>query len=115
MYKNNPFSSSLYPLSLHPYNIILRPSVDPIIFSLLVVIDGNEISGAYPDAVSYSTLLSSLCSAEYLDLALSFLPMMEEDQVKLDLVIYSMLMHLAMKLGDPSKAISLFSRMCSDT
>jgi pentatricopeptide repeat protein len=67
-----------------------------------------------PDAVSYSTLLSSLCSAGYLDSALPFLPMMEEDRVKPDLVLYSTLMHLAMKLGDPSKAISLFSRMCSD-
>lgn len=30
-----------------------------------------------------------------------------------DLVLFSTLMHLAMKLSDPSKAISLFSRMCA--
>ncbi|KAJ3703236.1 hypothetical protein LUZ61_006941 [Rhynchospora tenuis] len=119
MYNNNTSptsssSSSLYPPSLHPYNLVLRTlcRCDKFDLACGLLMEMRSLA-LRPDAISYSTVISSLCSAGHLDLALSCLPLMEEDRVRPDLVLYSTLMHLSLKLGDPSKAISLFSRMCA--
>uniref|UniRef100_A0A0E0CBA2 Pentacotripeptide-repeat region of PRORP domain-containing protein n=1 Tax=Oryza meridionalis TaxID=40149 RepID=A0A0E0CBA2_9ORYZ len=67
--------------------------------------------GVAPDAFSYSTLLAALIRAGHLDHALTFLPLMEDDAVALDLVLFSNLIHLALRGGDAPKALALFSRL----
>uniref|UniRef100_A0A8R7PM75 Pentatricopeptide repeat-containing protein n=1 Tax=Triticum urartu TaxID=4572 RepID=A0A8R7PM75_TRIUA len=57
--------------------------------------------GVAADGFSYSTLLA----------ALTFLPLMEADAVAPDLVLFSNLIHLALRAGDAPKALALFSSL----
>ncbi|XP_072975143.1 uncharacterized protein [Typha angustifolia] len=103
-----------YPSSLLPFNLALRNLLRSRQFHLAAGLFLEMRAPPHslsPDAFSYSTLLSALSSAGLLDQALSFLPIMSADRVVPDLVLYSTLIHLALRLNDPSKAVALFSRL----
>nr|QSQ68583.1 hypothetical protein PY_017543 [Puya raimondii] len=121
----------LYPPSLAPFNVVLRNAcrAGELSFAcaLLLHMRAPPLS-LVPDAFSYSTLLSALSSSsssgeqkqqeqeqeQQLRLALSLLPLMRADAVRPDLVLYSTLMSLSLRLRDPSRALALFSRLRAD-
>ncbi|OAY83541.1 Pentatricopeptide repeat-containing protein, chloroplastic [Ananas comosus] len=109
----------LYPPSLAPFNVVLRNACRAGALSfacaLLLHMRAPPLS-LVPDAFSYSTLLSALSSdgeeeEQHHRLALSLLPLMRADAVRPDLVLYSTLMSLSLRLRDPSRALALFSRL----
>ncbi|GFS45020.1 tetratricopeptide repeat (TPR)-like superfamily protein [Actinidia rufa] len=66
---------------------------------------------ASPDRFTYSMLITHFGKQGLFDDAFSWLQKMEQDRVAGDLVLYSNLIELSRKLGDYSRAISVFSQL----
>ncbi|XP_077245168.1 tetratricopeptide repeat (TPR)-like superfamily protein [Tasmannia lanceolata] len=102
-----------YAPSVFAYNVVLRNVLRAkqweLASGLVHEMRSRSIS---PDRFTYSTLITHFGKAGLFDSALSWLQHMEDhDRVSGDLVLYTNLIELALKLRDYSKAISLFSRL----